>query len=108
MASGSGRSSRTLASLTSMGRLMPASTSTFGRLHAGDREIGGCAAEHIGEDGDAIAAVDAIDRFNDITSTQIEVVLGPDRDCFDLLLWTHDVFERGLELVGKAPMGHKY
>src|ERR1700709_2606372 len=32
MASGSERSSRTLASLTSMGRLMPASTSTFGRL----------------------------------------------------------------------------
>src|ERR1700722_14957504 len=32
MASGSDRSSRTLASLTSIGRLMPASTSTFGRL----------------------------------------------------------------------------
>src|SRR5204862_6184856 len=32
IASGSERSSRTLASLTSMGRLMPASTSTFGRL----------------------------------------------------------------------------
>src|SRR4029077_864751 len=32
IASGSVRSWRTLASLTSMGRLMPASTSTFGRL----------------------------------------------------------------------------
>src|SRR6516164_3268403 len=32
IASGSDRSSRTLASLTSMGRLMPASTSTLGRL----------------------------------------------------------------------------
>src|ERR1700744_1538906 len=32
IASGSERSSRTLASLTSIGRLMPASTSTFGRL----------------------------------------------------------------------------
>src|SRR3984957_6409848 len=32
MASGSDRSSRTLASLTSMGRLIPARTSTFGRL----------------------------------------------------------------------------
>src|SRR6185312_3072240 len=32
IASGSGRSSRTFASLTSMGRLMPASTSTWGRL----------------------------------------------------------------------------
>src|ERR1700676_3439916 len=34
MASGSDRSSRTLASFTSMGRLIPASTSTFGRLMA--------------------------------------------------------------------------
>jgi hypothetical protein len=25
-----------------------------------------------------------------------------------LLLRTHNVFERRLELVGKAPMGHKY
>jgi len=33
---------------------------------------------------------------------------GSDRDSFDLLLWTHDMFERCLELVGKAPMGHKY
>src|SRR5438132_12518226 len=32
MVSGSDRSSRTLASLISIGRLMPASTSTFGRL----------------------------------------------------------------------------
>src|ERR1700736_3034233 len=32
IASGSERSSRTLASLTSIGRLIPASTSTFGRL----------------------------------------------------------------------------
>jgi hypothetical protein len=23
-------------------------------------------------------------------------------------LWTHYMFERRLELVGKAPMGHKY
>ena len=57
---------------------------------------------------DAIARVDAVDRFDDIASTQIGVVFGSDRDSFDLLLRTHDMFERRLELVGKAPMGHKY
>ena len=36
------------------------------------------------------------------------VVFGSDRDGFDLLLRAHDVFERRPELVGKAPMGHKY
>ena len=57
---------------------------------------------------DAIAAVDAVDGFNDVISAQIRVVLGSDRDSFDLLLRAHHMFERRLELVGKAPMGHKY
>ena len=68
----------------------------------------GRAAEHVGQDGDAIAAVDAIDRFDDIAAAQIGIVLSPDRHGFDLFLRAHDMFERRLELVGKAPMGHKY
>ena len=76
--------------------------------HAGDRKVGRRAAEHVGEDRDAVAAIDAVDRFDDVASTQIGVVLGTDRDCFNLFLWAHDMFERRLELVGKAPMGHKY
>src|SRR6266581_3640478 len=80
----------------------------FRATHAGDREIGRCAAEHVGEDGDAVARVDTVDRLDDVASTQIRVVLGTDRDGFDLFLRTHDMFERRLELVGKAPMGHKY
>src|SRR5262249_23748829 len=76
--------------------------------HAGDREVRWRATKHVGEDGNTITAVYAIDRFDNVASTQIGIVLCPDRDGFDLLLWTHDMFERGLELVSKPPMGHKY
>ena len=87
---------------------MPASTSTFGRLMQEIARFRGGAAEHIGEDGNAVAEVDAVDGFDDVTSTQIRVILCTDRNRFDLLLRTHDMFQRRLELVGKAPMGHKY
>src|SRR6476646_9186892 len=59
----------------------------FRTAHAGDRKIGRRAAEHIGQDRDAITAVNAVDRFNDVASAQIRVVFGSDRDSFDLLLW---------------------
>ena len=52
--------------------------------------------------------VDAIYRFDDITSTQFGVVLGSNRDGFNLFLRTHNMFERRPELVGKASMGHKH
>ena len=76
--------------------------------HAGKRKVGGRAAEHVGQDSDTIAAVDAIYRFDDITSTQFGLVLGSNRDGFNLFLRTHNVFERRPELVGKAPMGHNH
>src|SRR5215211_5898252 len=36
---------------------------------AGNREVGGRAAEHIGQDRNAVAGIDAVDRFDDVTST---------------------------------------
>ncbi len=80
----------------------------LGTAHAGDGEVGGRAAEHVGEDGNAVAAVDAVDRFDDVISTQIGIVFSADCHGFDLLLRTHDMFKRCPELVGKAPMGHKH
>ena len=65
-------------------------------------------AEHVGENGNAVTAIDAIDGFDDVASAQIRVVLGSDREGFDLFLRTHDMFERRLEFVGKAPMGHQH
>ena len=108
MASGSERSSRTLASLTSIGRLIPASTSTFGRLMQEIARLEGVPPNMSVRMATPSPRVDAVDRFDDVASAQIGIVFGSDRDRFDLLLWTHDVFERRLELVGKAPMGHKY
>jgi hypothetical protein len=64
------------------------------------------AAEHVGEDGDTVATVDAIYRPNDITAT----VRGRPRsngDGFNLFLRTYDMFERRLN-SSAAPMGHKH
>ncbi|MGY3455145.1 hypothetical protein ACVWW5_000595 [Bradyrhizobium sp. LM3.4] len=68
----------------------------------------GRAAKHVGEDRDAVAGIDAVNRFYDVASTEIGIIFGADRDRFDLLLWAHDMFKRCLEFVGKAPVGHKY
>src|SRR3954451_23803334 len=80
----------------------------FRAAHAGDREIGGRAAEHVGEDCHAVTTVYPIDGLYDVASAQIRVVFGSNRDGFDLFLRTHDMFKRRLEFVGKAPMGHKH
>src|SRR3954453_14309868 len=76
--------------------------------HTGNREVGRRAAEHVSQDRNTVATLDAAYRVNDIASTQIGVVLGSDCDGFNLSLLTHDMFERRPKFVGKAPMGHKY
>ena len=47
---------RTLASLISIGRLTPAMTSTLAAVQDRDREVGRRAAEHVGQQDDALAA----------------------------------------------------
>src|SRR5579871_1503839 len=80
----------------------------LGPAHARDREVRRGSTEHVGEDGHAVARVDALDRFYDVASAEIGVIVSADRDRFDLFLWTHYVLERRLELVGETPMGHEY
>ena len=87
---------------------MPASTSTFGRLMQEIARFRRRATEHVGKDGDTIAGIDAIHRFYDVAAAQIGIVFGPNRDRLDLLLRTHNMLQRRLELVGEAPMGHQY
>ena len=70
--------------------------------------LDGGAAEHVSEDGNAVTAIDAIQRFSDCPSTQIRVIVGSNCDGFHLLLAAHDMFERRAEFVGKAPVGHKH
>ena len=104
-ASSSGHSSRTLASFTSIGRLMPASTSTLGRPMHGDRQVRGRAAEHVGEDRDAVAGVDALDRLDDVLAALLDVVVGADGDGLDLALRADDVLQRSAKLDGEPPVG---
>ena len=80
----------------------------LGPAHAGYCEVRGRAAEHVGEDGNAVAGIDAVDRLDDVASAEIGIVFGADRDRLDLFLRTHDMLKRRLEFVGKAPVGHKY
>src|SRR6516164_10251271 len=80
----------------------------LGTAHAGNCEVGGRTAEHVGQDCNAVAGVYAVDRFDNVAATEIGIIFGADRHRFNLFLRTHDMFERRLELVGEAPVGHQY
>ena len=84
---------------------MPASTSTLGRLMHGDREVGRRAAEHVGQDRDAVAGVDALDRLDDVLAALLDIVVGTDGHGFDLLLRTDHMLQRGAELARRAARG---
>ena len=76
----------------------------LGTAHHRDRKIRRRASEHIGENGYSIAAVDALDGFDDVVASLLNVIVGPDHDCLDLLLRTDHVLERRAELDGEAPV----
>ena len=71
----------------------------------GDREVRRRAAEHVGEDDDAVAGVDALDRLDDVLAALLDVVVGADGDGLDLLLRADDMLQRGAELDGEPPVG---
>jgi hypothetical protein len=54
-------------------------------VHHRNREIGGRAAEHVGEDHHTVAGVGARDRLDDVVAPLLDVVVGPDHDGLDLL-----------------------
>src|SRR5262249_12033348 len=76
--------------------------------HHRDREVGGRAAEHIGEDGDPFPAVPPFDRFDVALAGFLDVVVGPDRPRLDLLLRADYVFQGRPELSREASMGDEY
>src|SRR6266576_6398059 len=63
--------------------------------HAGNSKVGRRAAEHVGENGNAVTAIDAIHRFSDRPSTQIRVIVGSNCDGFHLLLAAHELWTSG-------------
>src|SRR5262249_60036752 len=76
-------------------------------VHHRDRQVRRGAAEHVGQDRDAVTAVHPFDCFNDVVASAFHVVVRPDRYRFDLLLLPHHVFERGTELDGEPPVGNE-
>nr|CAI0340169.1 conserved hypothetical protein [Rhizobiaceae bacterium] len=90
-----------------------------GKVHAGDHldavaahhgngEVRGGAAEHVGEDDDAMALVGLHHRFQDILAALVHVVLGADADGLDRLLRTNDMFKGVPEFLRKLAMGDKH
>ena len=79
----------------------------LGPAHAGDREIGGRAAEHVGQDRDAIAGIDALHRFDDVLAALLDIVVGTDGDRFDLLLRTDDMLQRRAKFHGEPAVGNE-
>ena len=82
-------------------------TSTPRRLHHRDREVGGRAAEHVGEDHDAVAGVGGIDAGEDVAAALFHVVVRTDGHGLDLLLWSDDVLECRFELNGERAVRHQ-
>ena len=105
MASRSVAWSRTLASLISIGRLMPGEHLGAGLLHHGDGQVRGRAAEHVGEQDTPwplstrrTASISSSRR----TSTSSS---GPMANGLELLLRSDHVLQGGAEFLGKATMG---
>ena len=76
-----------------MGRLTPAKTSNSAALHDGNSQIGGGAPEHVGQDHDALAGVDLVDRLDDLLAALGDVVVRPDGNSLDLALRADDMLQ---------------
>ena len=96
---------RTLASLISIGRLTPAITSTLALIHDRDRQVGRRAAEHVGEQHDAVALLGAGDAVEDLGPTLLHVVVRADADGGDVDLPPDDVLERRDQLLAEPSVG---
>ena len=96
---------RRLASLISIGRLMPAITSILARSMTEIARFDGRAAEHVGQQHHAVAGIDFGDRAQDVLAALLHVVFGADADGGDLRLRPDDMLERGDEFRREPPVG---
>ena len=104
-ASASGWLERTFASFTSIGRLTPAITSTPSLLHHGDGEVGGRAAEHVGQQHDTVAGVAPLDTRLDFGAAVFHVVFGADADRVDVPLRADHMLHGGAQFLGQPAVG---
>ncbi len=97
--------SRMPASLISIGRLMPAITSTLARSSTEIARLDGRAAEHVGQQHHAVAALHLVDPLQDLLAALLHVVFRPDADGRDLLLLADHMLERREEFGGQPAVG---
>ena len=107
-ASASGHSSAHFGELDQHRQIDAGENLDFRPAHHRNREIGRRAAEHVGQDGNAVAAVDAFDRLDDVLAALLDVIVGADRHRLDLALRTHDMLQGRAELDGQPPVGHQH
>ena len=100
-------SSRTLASLTSIGRLMPASTSTLGRPITEIARFDGVPPNMSVRMATPSPVSTRFDRLDDVLAALLDVVVGADGDGLDLALRPDDMLQRGAKLDGEPPVGDK-
>ena len=65
------------------------------------------AAEHVGQDDDAGTVIDGGDGIENVLSPLFHVVIGADRDRFDLLLRPDHMFQCHLEFMGELAVGNE-
>ncbi len=77
-------------------------------VHARQGEVGGRAAEHVGQHDDAGTRIHAANRVEDVASTHFHIVVGADRDRLDLLLRADHVLEGSAELRRQLAVGDEH
>ena len=80
----------------------------IGPVEDGDGEVGRRAAEHVGQQHDAIALLHLGHAVQDLAPALLHVVVGADADGGDALLRPHDMLQRGDEFRGQAAVRDQY
>ena len=73
-------------------------------LHHGNGEVGGSAAEHVGEQHDPVSGVAPSDACLDLGAAGFNVVFRSDTDRVDTFLGSHDMFHGEAKLLRQASM----
>ena len=97
-----------MASFTSIGRLIPAITSTFGRFITEIERFEGVPPNMSVRITTPSPASARVDRLDDVAPPLLDVVIRADRDGFDLLLMADHVLQGRTKLDGKPPVGNEY
>src|SRR5262249_34062524 len=68
------------------------------------RQVAGRAAEHVGDNHNAVTKIDRCDRFGDFIATLFDVILRSDADRLHVALGPHDMLDGGQHFDRQPPM----